>query len=363
MPDQLVTLRAPGAPDAVPPPAGDAARAPRWRNPYRRLPAVRWAVQGAYAVFLVLVGWEFWRFYEQATSGAPLTASRPPAVEAFLPIGALVGLKRFVHTGLWDDIHPAGLTLFLAALGAAFVARKGFCSWVCPVGTLSRALEWVGKQTLWRRGRQLVVPRWLDLPLLSLKYVLLAFFLWIVWVKMPLEAIDGFMQTPFNLAADAKMLLFFQGLSAAAGAVLGGLVVLSIVVKHFWCRYLCPYGALLGLASLASPQRVVRDPATCNDCQACSRACPAQIPVHRRASVWTSECTGCLSCVAACTVPDCLTANRRGKRGMTPWLVPAAALGVMIGAWAIARLTGHWHTVLPDEVLVQVYRVAPFLDH
>jgi polyferredoxin len=363
VPDQLVTLRSPGTGEPAPAPEQPASRPPRWRNPYRFLPTVRWAVQAAYLTFLALVGWEFWRFYEQAAAGAPLTASRPPAVEAFLPISALVGLKRLVHTGQWDEIHPAGLVILLAAIATAFAARKAFCSWVCPVGTISRALEWVGKKTLWRRGRQLVVPRWLDLPLLSLKYVLLAFFLWIVWVQMPLEAVDGFMKAPFNLAADAKMLLFFQGLSATAGAVLGALVVLSIVVKHFWCRYLCPYGALLGLASLASPQRVVRDPATCNDCQACTRACPAQIPVHRRASVWTAECTGCLSCVSSCTVPDCLTTHRRGKRGPSPWLVPGTALGVMLGAWAIARLTGHWQTTLPDELLAEVYRIAPFLGH
>ena len=161
---------------------------------------------------------------------------------------------------------------------------------------------------------------------------------------MPLEAIDGFMRAPFNLAADAKMLLFFQGLTAFAGAIIGLLVVLSVVVKHFWCRYLCPYGALLGVASLFSPQRVVRDAATCNDCQACTRACPAQIPVHRRASVWTAECTGCMSCVAACTVPDCLTSTRRGKKGLSPWLVPATALATMLGFYGIARLTGFWET-------------------
>jgi polyferredoxin len=243
------------------------------------------------------------------------------------------------------------------------VARKSFCSWVCPGGTFSRALEWVGTKTLWRRGRRLALPRWLDLPLLSLKYLLLAFFVWIVLVQMPLAAIEGFMGTPFNMAADAKMLLFFRNVSGVAAWVLGAIVVLSVVVKHFWCKYLCPYGALLGLASLLSPQRVVRDAATCNDCQACARACPVQIPVHRRASVWTAECTGCLSCVAACTVPDCLTSTRRGKKGLSPWLVPVTALGVMLGAWALARATGHWETALPREVLAQVYRIAPRLGH
>jgi polyferredoxin len=324
---------------------------------------VRWAVQAAYLLFLVAVGWEFWRFYQQAAAGGPVTAHRPPAVEGFLPISALVGLKRFFATGRWDEVHPAGSVILLAAVVSAIVARKAFCSWVCPVGTISRALEWVGSRTLWRRGRQLVVPRWLDLPLLSLKYLLLAFFVWIVLVQMPVAALEGFLRSPYNLAADAKMLLFFLDPSSLAAGVLAALAALSIVVKNFWCRYLCPYGALLGLASLLSPQRVIRDPATCNDCRACTRACPAQIPVHARGSMWTAECTGCLSCVSACTVPDCLTTTRRGARGLSPWLLPASALAVLLGAWAIARATGHWDTSVPRQVLAHVYRLAPLLSH
>jgi polyferredoxin len=348
--EALVSLSAPSAGD-------------RWKNPHRRLPAVRWAVQGLYALFCLLVGYEFLAFHAQAVSGGPVTAARPPAVEAFLPISALLGLKRLVLTGQWDDVHPAGLALLLAALGSALLARKAFCAWVCPGGTFSRALEWVGHRTLWRRGRQPTVPRWLDLPLLSLKYLLLAFFAWIVLWQMPGEAIEGFIRSPYNLAADAKMLLFFQDLSLTPALVLGALVVLSVVVKHFWCRYLCPYGALLGLASLASPQRVVRDPAACNDCRACTRACPSGIPVHRRAAVWTAECTGCMSCVAACTTPDCLGTTRRGKAALSPWLVPGAALAVMLGAWALASATGHWETRVPREVLAQMYRLAPRLGH
>ncbi len=352
MSEPLVQL---GATTAPPAPA-------KWRNPYRRLPAIRWIVQGLYTAFLVLVGVQFWRFHEQVIVGGPVTASRPPAVEAFLPISALVGLKRFVLTGRWDDVHPAGLTILLAAIVGSFVARKAFCSWVCPVGTISRALEWVGKKLLWRR-RAPKVPRWIDLPLASLKYLLLAFFVWLIVIQMPVEALDAFMHAPYNVAADAKMLAFFGDLSTTAAVVLAALVVLSVVVKHSWCRYLCPYGALLGLASLVSPQRVVRDPATCNDCQACTRACPVEIPVHARASVWTSECTGCMSCVAACTVPSCLTTTRRGARGLTPWLVPATLLAVMLGAWLLASGTGHWETTVPLRYLMRAYQLAPFLSH
>jgi len=315
-------------------------------------------VQACYLLFLVLVGVEFARFFSQVTGEGPVTAARPPAVEAFLPISALVGLRRWLATGSWDEVHPAGLAILLAAVGASLVARKGFCSWVCPVGAISRALEWVGKKTLWRRRGYPRVPRPLDLALSSLKYLLLAFFAWQVFVAMPVEGIEAFTRSPFNLAADAKMLLFFASPTGAVLVGLGVLVALSLVVKHAWCRWLCPYGALLGVASLASPQHVRRDPDTCNDCRACTRACPVEIPVHARLRVLSSECTGCMSCVAACTVPDCLGVTRRGRRALSPWLVPAGVLAVMLGAWVLARATGSWESSVPAAAFRWAYRAV-----
>ena len=335
----------------------------RWRNPHRKLPAIRWVVQLAYAAFCLLVGYEFYTFYAQIITEVPVTMRRPPAVEGFLPISALVALKRFLVTGRWDDVHPAGLVILASAIGSAFLARKSFCSWICPGGTFSRVLETLGEKLLWRRRGFPRVPRWLDWPLLSVKYLLLAFFAKLVLWDMPAFALDAFVHSPYNVAADAKMLLFFFDLSTTAIVVLVSLVVLSLVVKHFWCRYACPYGALLGLASLVSPARVVRDPESCNDCRACTRACPAEIPVHARGSVWTPECTGCMSCVAACKTPDTLTLVRRGRRGLSPWLVPALGVGVLLVAWAVARLTGHWETVVPLDVFTDIYRNAGSFTH
>ena len=337
---------APAAPAGSPAPEAGRSSLARWRNPWRALPRVRWVIQGAYLGFFALVGWEFSRWFDGIRTGAEVHAARPGAVEGFLPIAALVGLRRFLATGQWDEVHPAGLTILLAAIATALLARKAFCSWVCPVGAISRLLEALGRRTLWRR-RWPEVPRWIDLPLTGAKYLLLGFFVNTVFFGMPTEAVDAFVHSPYNLAADAKMLLLFADLSGTGIAVLAGLALLSLVVKHAWCRWLCPYGALLGIASWLSPQLVRRDAATCNDCRACTRACPAEIRVHRRLRVLSPECTGCMSCVAACTVPDCLTVTGKGRRGLPPWAVPATALAVMLGAWALARATGHWDTAVP----------------
>jgi polyferredoxin len=345
-------------------PGRDATGSAPWRNPYANLPGLRRLVQGFYLLFFVFVGIEFASFYRQIISGGPVTAYRPPAVEGFLPISALVGLKRFLLTGSYDAVHPAGLTILIAAILSSFFARKVFCSWVCPVGGISRALEWVGKKTIWKnRNTPVLVNRGVDLSLCSLKYLLLAFFAWAILWKMDIAAIEQFLQTPYNYAADAKMLLFFTDISRTAGVTLAFLVLLSIVVKHFWCRYLCPYGALLGLVSWMSPHRVVRDGATCIDCRACTRACPVEITVHRKASVWTPECTGCMTCVTSCPVENCLTVTRKGERSLSPYLIPLVGLGTIYLLWGIARLTGHWHTSLSQSTLAEVYRIAASLTH
>ncbi len=312
-------------------------------------------MQAGYLFFLALVGFEFSTWVSQVVTGQKVTAFRPPSVEAFLPISALLGLKRFLLTGEWDSVHPAGLTILVAALVSAFLARKAFCSWICPVGTVSRLVETVADRLIWKR-RWPKMPRWLDLVLSVPKYLLAGFFLWSV-AFMPLEGVEGFLRAPYNIASDAKMLAFFQSPSNVTLIVVGVLVALSFVVKHFWCRYLCPYGALLGVASVASPLHVRRNVSACNDCGACTRACPMNIPVAKRVRVLSPDCTGCLSCVAACPVKDALGVTRKGPKTLSAWTVPIVALAVMFGAWGIALATDNWHSKVPQQMFQRAYRV------
>ena len=114
------------------------------------------------------------------------------------------------------------------------------------------------------------------------------------------------MNSPYGVIADVKMLNFFRHIGQTGAIVLGVLAVASLLIQNFWCRYLCPYGALLGIASFFSPARIRRNPETCIDCAKCVKACPSALPVDTLVTIKSAECTGCLECVAVCPAKDTL---------------------------------------------------------
>lgn len=299
--------------------------------------------------FLALNAWIGVQFFLWVrwleTSGATRAVSRPAGVDGWLPIAGLMNVKAWLATGVVPEIHPAAMFLLLAFVAIALLLKKAFCSWLCPVGTLSEYLWKLGQ----RAGGNFALPKWLDVVLRGVKYVLLAFFVWAI-VKMPAEAILEFMRAPYGITADIRMLNFFRFLSTTALVVIAVLLALSVVVKNFWCRYACPYGALLGVVSLLSPARIRRDADLCIDCNKCAKACPSRLPVDVRPQIRSAECTLCMSCVAACPVKDALAVKVTPKRALPAWAVAAAIVAIFLGVVIAARATGHWQTDVPAEL-------------
>jgi NAD-dependent dihydropyrimidine dehydrogenase PreA subunit len=120
--------------------------------------------------------------------------------------------------------------------------------------------------------------------------------------------------------------------------------VLSLLIPYFWCRYLCPYGALLGVVSLVSPLKITRHAPSCIDCGLCTRACPVQLPVHRLARVRSDECSACLSCVAACPVTRSLRVETPApwRAAVRPAVFALLVLAIFAGAIQTARVWGPW---------------------
>jgi NAD-dependent dihydropyrimidine dehydrogenase PreA subunit len=347
--------------DAVP--STEVLKGPALRARRRRIEWSRRLVQAGFLLTVLWIGVEFVRWVHGLEAGR-VVGERPPGVEAFLPIAALLSLRHLFLTGQVHPVHPAGLVILVLVLGTSLLAKKAFCSWVCPIGTLSEALAGLS-QRLFRR--KLRLPRLLDLPLRSLKYLLLAFFVHAVFFAMDPAAVADFLDSPYNRVADVKMLYFFERLSPFALKVILGLVVLSIVVPYFWCRYLCPYGALLGALSLLSPLKITRHAPSCIDCNLCTRACPSHLPVARLARVSSDECFGCLSCVAACPVTRALRVETPApwRRAVRPAAFAALVVGLFVVGTILARATGHWENAVTNEEYAHRVRTidSPAYDH
>jgi polyferredoxin len=319
--------------------------------------------QGAFLLLNLWLGAKFYFWVRQFELGiTQANLQRPPGVEGWLPIAGLMNLKYWILSGQIPSVHPAAMFLLLSFLAMAFLFRKAFCSWLCPIGTISEYLWRAGKLFF---GRNVLLPRWIDLPLRGLKYFLLGFFVWAI-STMSAVGIRDFMLSPYGLIADVKMLNFFRHIGETGLIVLGVFVLASVFVQNFWCRFLCPYGALLGLTSWLSPTRIRRNTETCIDCAKCAKACPSALPVDKLAQIRSVECTGCLECVAVCPAQDALAMSlpkmftAKPNRPVVPaWAMAAGIALLFLGVAGFAKVTGHWQSPIPNAVY---QRLVPSAD-
>ena len=350
---------APRAAKACPPKSRTMRKKLTRRAARDRSQALRRGFQFGFLALNLVLGTTFYFWVRAYEAGRTPALARPAGVEGYLPIAGMMNLKYWLLSGSVPAVHPAAMFLLLAFLATAFLFRKSFCSWLCPVGTFSEYLWRLGRRLLRRNFR---LPRWLDLPLRGLKYLLLAFFVWAV-AGMSAAEIAGFMRSPYGLIADVKMLNFFRFPGEGGMIVLAALVLASVLVQNFWCRYLCPYGALLGLAAMPGPLRIRRNRQACIDCAKCARACPSALPVDQLVSIKSAECTGCLECVAACPAQDALVLAAPGRRRVAAWAMAAGIAALFFGITGYARLRGHWQTQLPDPVYQQLVPHAEQATH
>lgn len=280
-------------------------------------------------IYIAITFWYWVRYYETASSTT--FVARPGGIEGWLPIAGLMNLKYSLTTGQLPSVHAAAMLLLVAFIVISLLLKKAFCSWLCPVGTLSELIGDLGNKLF---GRQCVLPRWLDIPLRGVKYLLLSFFLYIA-LLMPAQAIHYFMLSPYSVVMDVKMLDFFRHMGTATLISVTVLLIASLFIRHAWCRYLCPYGALMGVVSLLSPFKIRRNAESCIDCGKCAKNCPSRIPVDKLIQVRTVECTGCMTCVESCPVASTLTfslqkpaANKKAF-ALSGWLMTLLVLGII----------------------------------
>jgi len=332
------------------------------RNKEKGIQNFRFVVQTLFALLCIWIGVEFYQFLQYLeTNGVATFSSRPPGVDGFLPISSFMSFYLFLVTGEIHTAHPAGFFIFFAIILVSIVFGKAFCSWLCPVGFISELIGDFGKKIF---KKDLKLPKFLDYPLRSIKYLLLGFLFYSVFFLMSTTALQAFLDSPYNLVSDIKMYYFFADISRFALIILGILFLLSILLRGFWCRYLCPYGALLGITSLLSPNKIKRNSVNCIDCGLCNKACPSFIKVDKVKTVISDECTTCLNCVDVCPVENTLQLETIGtKKKINKKLVAIVVVSIFMLVTGYGMITGNWQNKISKEEYLELYENMDSFGH
>jgi len=257
----------------------------------------------------------------------------PYPVGVFLEADPLVALANALSTrALYRN-----LVWSLAILVPTFFLGRFFCGWICPMGSLSHFFGSFKSEK--KRGAALIASnrykRWQTSKYYILVTVLVAALFGSVvagildpislmvrslgvsllpavnyGVGAGLDALYGTGARPLRLLADGVQVLLQGSLASfkqphfrqafLLGAVFVLLMGLNLRVTRFWCRALCPLGALLGALSRWAPLGMVKYPDKCDDCRRCLLHCQGGDDPIPGAPWRKAECHLCFNCVGDC---------------------------------------------------------------
>ncbi len=168
-----------------------------------------------------------------------------------------IGATQNVALALFDTTYAVPVTVvifFTLPLVFTLFFGRTFCAAVCPLGAIQELVSLGG----------MTVPRWLDHALGLIRYIYLG--------AAVLFAATG---TAFIICRYDPFVAFFR-LSGSTGMLIfgGSLLLVGLLIGRPYCRYLCPYGAILGLLSSVSKWHVRITPIECIQCRLCEDVCP-----------------------------------------------------------------------------------------
>ncbi len=221
------------------------------------------------------------------------------SLHAVCPFGGVVSLYQYIVSGTFvQKIHDSSFILMILVFLTAVLFGPVFCGWICPLGSFQ---EWIGRigKKLFRKKYNHMIPGKIDSILRYLRYLVL---IWVIIVTAASARLVFANYDPYY-----ALFNFWTGEVAISGFIILGLVILlSLVVERPFCKYACPYGAVLGLSNFFRVFKIRRIPKTCISCSACDRACPMNIEVEKHTTVRNHQCIACYECTseAACPISD-----------------------------------------------------------
>ncbi len=229
-------------------------------------------------------------------AGIAIPLIQGASLHAICPFGGVETLYRLFTEGTYlQKIHSSSLILMGAVFFTALLFGPAFCGWICPFGTFQEFLGKIGKR-IFRKKYNSLIPRKADRILRYLRYAVLALVLYntAVTAKLIFQNVDPYYAL-FN---------FFTGeVAVTAYIILGAVAAASLIVERPFCKYACPYGAVLGISNLFRIFKIRRNAHTCTGCKACDRKCPMNIEVSGAGAVYDHQCISCMECTSEQVCP------------------------------------------------------------
>lgn len=218
------------------------------------------------------------------------------SLHAVCPFGGVVSVYQYITIGNYvKKIHESAFILMYIGFALALLVGPAFCGWVCPLGSFQEWLGKLGRRILHKKYNNFI-PSMIDRYLRYLRYGVL---IWVVYVTATSATLFFADYDPYF-----TLFNFWTNEVAISGLIiLGVLIIASLFVERPFCKYACPYGALLGIFNLFRIFKIKRNISTCIDCKACDRTCPMNINLSARNVIRDHQCISCLKCTSENACP------------------------------------------------------------
>lgn len=248
--------------------------------------------------FLVLVGLISIN-HSLSESGKALPIIGQSSLHAICPYGGVEAFFAWLNYDvLVQKVQSSSFVLAVIIFVTAIIWGPVVCSYVCPLGTVQELVGRLGKKIMKKKYNHMV-PIKLDKILRYGRYIMLIVTVYLTTNSLRLVFLE----------IDPYYALFnFWSSEVALGAIIVLLLTLvgSLFIERPWCKYACPFGALVGLSNLFSVFKIRRNKLTCIDCQQCDLACPMNIDISTRSVIKDHQCIRCMACTSdeECPVED-----------------------------------------------------------
>ena len=206
-------------------------------------------------------------------------------------------------------LYPISVIIgLLIAVTSIFWGRR-FCGYVCPFGTVQEMIYNLNPRS--KKNKQLHLPIWLHKLLNSFKYVIL-----LITIVAAIRSVQYIYMKFCPVLAVSHP----QNITIYSAITLFVIFIVGYFINRFWCRYLCPYAALmnvfqyLGKLLHIRSNRIQVNEELCISCKLCSKCCPMQIVIHEEKRVENVNCIFCLKCLQSCPVENGIVIDKIKKK-------------------------------------------------